>query len=108
MKRVNIQEKLVKARESSVDGEMILAEVAKILEEIRNDHAKIKKNLKENTRHAPNDFDLALLSSEDIFHIDQIKKNLHRLPTAFFGFEIFQGRYSTRSHLENQAIGKNA
>ncbi|MFD0861485.1 hypothetical protein ACFQ1M_04650 [Sungkyunkwania multivorans] len=90
--RTNIEEKLVKAKNRAFKGDDILTEVARILEEDDRREERIAKEIVQPSG-LENSFDLELLETEKIFHIDQIKKicidyRLRFLDTKYFKANI--------------------
>ncbi|MCK0159776.1 hypothetical protein [Allomuricauda sp. F6463D] len=105
LKRTNIERKLQKIRNKSVDSEQILTEVQQILNQDYDNESEIYDQLKSKRSSISNTFDLDFLETEKIFHIDQIKEicidyRLRFLDSSFFKGEIPQTAISKIKHLE--------
>ncbi len=76
MKGTNIEEKLKRERDRFISGAELLQDFKTILAEDDKKEERIRTRLTHDSsnQNLPNDFDLALLETDRIFHIDQIKR----------------------------------
>lgn len=91
MKQINIQNKLLKAKENSVTDESSLSEVFAILEKNEIERQEIQKNISNSSHNVANSFDFDLLKTENIFHIEQIKKVCIDYRLRFLESKLFKG-----------------
>jgi len=93
LKRTNIADKLEKIRDSTVTEQDILANVYAFLNCDEEHEKRIQQNISRDSNAIVNAFNIDLLESNNIFHIDQIKKicidyRLRFLSVSFFKSEI--------------------
>ncbi len=103
--RTNIQHQLNRAREKALSEEQLLREVYAILVKDQQTEDRISKNVKGGTNSSRNQFDLELLETGRIYHIDQIKEicinyRLRFLDTKYFKSEIPREAISEIKKLE--------
>jgi len=91
MKRTNIEEKLVKVKQSGRPSEVIQDDVRTILEQLQNEREKILKTIEGTSDKSVNSFNLDSLTSEKIFHIEQIKKICIDYRLRFLDSKLFKG-----------------
>jgi hypothetical protein len=104
--RTNIENQLKKVRESQVSEDQILSQVQSILEEVDRKQDDIMLRMKSPQKPTPrNHFDLDLLDTDRIYHVDQIKKicvdyRLRFLDTKYFKNDIPQEALQEISRIE--------
>lgn len=91
MKRTNIEEKLVKAKQNGRPSEIIQDEVRTLFEQLQNEREKILKTIEGASGKSVNYFNLDSLTSEKIFHIEQIKKICVDYRLRFLDSKLFKG-----------------
>lgn len=91
VKRTNIEEKLVLAKQRGKPSEIILDEVRTILGELQSEREKIQKNIEGVSRKPVNAFNPDSLASEKIFHIEEIKKICINYRLRFLDSKLFKG-----------------
>ena len=90
LKKTNLREKLdTEKSRVEISEDSLLTEVKTILQQVSNDHDRIEANLTDPKNEMFNAFNHELLQTENIYHIDQIKKicidyRLRFLDTKFF------------------------
>lgn len=108
MKGTNIEEKLIRERDRFISGEELLQDFKTILAEDTKKEDAIKERLladHSGENNGFNAFDLDLLETENIFHIDQIKKvsviyRLRFLDSHYFKKELPREAIQKTKHLE--------
>lgn len=94
MRFVNIKNELKKIRDKNSSGEELLYEIRNILQEVENKDQRILREIQQGkTNIEANSFELDLLETEKIYHLDQIKKisiiyRLRFLDSRYFKDEI--------------------
>jgi len=107
LKRTNIKEQLQQLRAEEQKGEQILASVRKMLEADSVQKQQIEKNLKTKHSNVSNAFDFDLLSTDNIYHIEHIRKicidyRLRFLDAKYFKPEIPQQALTKIKQLEKE------
>lgn len=107
LKRTNIQSKLQDLRQASSDSEAIIQQVKAILEPEDHKDMRIAKEIASNQLPVSNAFNIDLLETEHIYHIDLIKSicvdyRLRFLDTRYFKGEIPKEAISKIKALEEQ------
>ncbi len=103
--KTNIEAKLSKLRDKRSAPAQLLTEVHKILNSNENERAAIRETLNSESTGRKNSFDLDLLVSERLYHLDDIKKlcvtyRLRFLDARFFKGEFPEEAISQIRHLE--------
>ncbi len=93
MKSVNIEEKLVQARQKSLHSENILSWVSQVFNEIDVERNKTLQKLKNNSTSITNKFDIDKVEVNKIYHISQIKKVCVDYRLRFLETKFFKGDY---------------
>ncbi|MFD0992866.1 hypothetical protein [Tenacibaculum geojense] len=93
MKSVNIEEKLVHARQKSLHSENILSWVSQVFNEIDVERNKTLQKLKNNSTSITNKFDIDKVEANKIYHISQIKKVCVDYRLRFLETKFFKGDY---------------
>ena len=91
MKRTNIQEKLILARKISPNTQENLASIYAILEQNQAERNTIKNNISNPSEVTWVKFNIDLLASENIFHIEEIKKICVVYRLRFLDSKLFKG-----------------
>lgn len=91
LKRTNIENKLRKQRNAQITEFDILNEVRALFNKDHLKDRKIITELAQGTPHRSNAFDIDLLSSDGIFHIDQIKTICIDYRLRFLDTKYFKG-----------------
>jgi len=107
MKHINIQKELLRAKENSVTDKKGLTEVFAILEKNEFERQEIQKNISNSSDKVSNSFDFALLRTENIFHIAQIKKVCIDYRLRFLESKLFKGEIPAEAISKIRAIEKD-
>ena len=107
MKHINIQKELLRAKENSVTDKKGLTEVFAILEKNEFERQEIQKNISNSSDKVSNSFDFALLKTENIFHITQIKKVCIDYRLRFLESKLFKGEIPAEAISKIRAIEKD-
>ena len=107
LKRTNIATKLEKVRDKEITEEELLANVYAFLNQEKEYENRIQENISRESGTIINDFKFDLLETENIFHINQIKKicidyRLRFLDTTFFKGDIPADAISRIKKLESR------
>lgn len=105
--KTDIENKLLRLKNKSVEKESILEEVRVILEDDLRTEIEIENRLSKPNKTVQNQFDFDLLKTEKIYHINQIKKictdyRLRFLDSKYFKGKIPQSAVSKIKHLEKE------
>ncbi|MDX1314271.1 MAG: hypothetical protein R3356_02110 [Eudoraea sp.] len=105
--RTNIEEKLQNLRVQTSQEEKLLSEVYELLKQDQDNENRITANISGSASRPANEFNFDLLETENIFHIDQIKKicidyRLRFLDTKYFKGQIPQEAISRIKNLEKE------
>lgn len=101
LKKTNLREKLnIEKSRVKMSEDKLLAEVKSILQQVNNDYDRIEANLTDQKNTLPNSFNHELLQSENMYHIDQIKKICIDYRLRFLDTKFFKGT------IPNEAISK--
>ncbi len=105
LKRTNIEARLSKVRDRQISEQMLLDNVYALLDRDTQKEERIEKTLAGTGRIIQNNFDLSLLETKNIFHLDQIKQicidyRLRFLDTKYFKGEIPQAAVNKIKRLE--------
>lgn len=103
--RVNLQKELIKNRNKFVSENDLMDEIKSIFNQDDNKRAEIRQKLKSESSTKLNVFDLDLLETEKIFHLEQIKNicvdyRLRFLDSSLFKNEIPEEAVSIIKNLE--------
>lgn len=103
--RTDIKAKLSEVRKREISEEVLLEQVHAFLNEEGSQLERIEQNISGNRATIVNDFDFDLLETQNIFHIDQIKRicidyRLRFLNTTYFKGEIPQEVVEKIKYLE--------
>jgi hypothetical protein len=90
---VDLQNELVQSRKIAINSANVLDWVEEVFQNLKNDRQKIKEGLKKSNYKNYNNFDLALLNPDNIFHIDHIKKVSCDYRLRFLSTSLFKGDY---------------
>ncbi|WP_274475798.1 hypothetical protein [Mangrovimonas aestuarii] len=90
---VDITSKLKKHRNKQLGGKAILNMVKAYLDEDLKHDTQIHNTLEKGSKNETNTFDLDLLDSDRIFHIDSIKKICITYRLRFLDSSLFKGDY---------------
>lgn len=108
LKRTNIEDKLTRLKTKTVSEESIMSEVHQIFSDVDRRDNSIKNTLASaNQNQTVNSFNIDLLATEKIYHIDQIKQicvdyRLRFLDTKFFKGQLPYEAISKIKDLENE------
>lgn len=107
LSRTNIQSKLVRERNKTLDGADILRQVRRVFDKERFRESKILNTLQGISSNDRNEFHLELLETDRIFHIKQIKKICIDYRLRFLDTAYFKGKYPAKAiaeikYLENK------
>ena len=91
-RRTNIEEKLQLQKEKNFTPEQILKSVKFILDEDNLQEDRIEKTLADGKFNGHNDFNFDLLLSNNIYHIDSIKKICIDYRLRFLDSKYFKGK----------------
>ena len=100
LKRINIEEKLARARSGSDRGEKLLEHVKHILDEDSNCRERIAGVISEGKNTVNNAFKFDILETDKIYHIDQIQKICIDYRLRFLNSKYFKG------NIPQEAISK--
>lgn len=105
--KVNIQNQLLKQRHKTVSPDNILKQVQQVLEQDAQHVSNIQKELSSDTITHTNTFNIDLLESDRIFHVDQIQTicisyRLRFLESSLFKGEIPQEAINKIKQLEKE------
>lgn len=106
MKSVNIEEKLVQARQKSLHSENILSWVSQVFNEIDVERNKTLQKLKNNSTSITNKFDIDKVEANKIYHISQIKKVCVDYRLRFLETKFFKGDYPAEAITKIQELEK--
>lgn len=107
MQKINIQEKLERAKQKDNDPDIILKEVYELLRQVDVAEERIAHNLTLKTGDVDNPFNFQLLETSRIYHLSHIKQiaidyRLRFLDTRYFKGKIPQEATSKIRALEGQ------
>ena len=107
LRRTNIQEKLILAKQRDKSADKILDEVYRLLAKGEHDRKRIGANLKNKAGLISNDFNFDLLATTEIYHLRHIKKiavdyRLRFLDSHYFKGEIPEEAISKIRKLEKE------
>lgn len=107
LQKINIQEKLERAKQKDTDSDIILGEVYEFLRQVGVAEERIANNLAVKTGAVCNPFNFELLESARIYHLSHIKQiaidyRLRFLDTRYFKGKIPQEATSKIRKLEEQ------
>ena len=107
LRRTNIQEKLILAKQRDKSADKILDEVYRLLAKGEHDRKRIGANLKNKAGLISNDFNFDLLATAEIYHLRHIKKiavdyRLRFLDSHYFKGEIPEEAISKIRKLEKE------
>lgn len=91
--KTNLEDKIFRLRSRRISSEDILAEVKQILVENESERIAITEELSGNSSHTENGFDLDLLDSGRIYHIDDIQKICVDYRLRFLDSKYFKGDF---------------
>jgi len=105
--KVNIHQQLLKQRNKTVSPENILKQVQKVFERDNLYETSVKEALENSKKDQNNSFDLELLETNRIFHINDIQKTciayrLRFLESSLFKSEIPQEAINSIKQLEKK------
>ncbi|UJH67558.1 hypothetical protein [Allomuricauda sp. SCSIO 65647] len=93
LKKTNIEDKLRRLAQKNVVGDQILEEVYQIIKEDALSTVRIENELANSPKATVNQFVFDLLDTENIFHIDQIKKICIDYRLRFLDTKYFKGKF---------------
>lgn len=107
LRRTNIREKLILAKQKDKSADKVLMDVYRLLSNEDDTHKRIEVNLKSRDVVISNDFNFELLETNEIYHVRHIKKiavdyRLRFLDSHYFKGEIPQDAISKIKKLENE------
>ncbi|SMG27478.1 hypothetical protein [Arenibacter troitsensis] len=107
LRRTNIREKLILAKQKDKSADKVLMDVYRLLSKEDDTHKRIEVNLKSRDVVISNDFNFELLETNEIYHVRHIKKiavdyRLRFLDSHYFKGEIPQDAISKIKKLENE------
>ena len=107
LRRTNIQEKLILAKQRDKSADKVLDEVYRLLAKGEHDRKRIGANLKNKAGLISNDFNFDLLATAEIYHLRHIKKiavdyRLRFLDSHYFKGEIPEEAISKIRKLEKE------
>lgn len=100
LRKTNIERKLAQARKDQAGSLRILDQVYEVLRLDASQEKNIEKNLREGNSVIENVFNLDLLDSENIYHIDHIRKICIDYRLRFLSSKYFKGQ------IPSEAISK--
>lgn len=92
LQKTNIERELSRLKSGNITPATILSEVQQILEEDTKQELSIEQRLNQKSKCVANNFDLNLLETSRIFHIDQIKKICIDYRLRFLDSRYFKGK----------------
>lgn len=107
LRRTNIREKLILAKQKDKSADKVLMDVYRLLSNEDDTHKRIEVNLKNRDVVISNNFNFELLETNEIYHVRHIKKiavdyRLRFLDSHYFKGEIPQDAISKIKKLENE------
>ena len=107
IQKTNIERELSRVKSGTITPATILSEVQQILEADTKQELSIEQRLNQKSKCVANTFDLNLLETSRIFHIEQIKKicidyRLRFLDSRYFKGEIPKAAVAKIKQLEKQ------
>ena len=104
--KTNIEERLLKLRNKRIATEQILSEIHQIFTANERERDLIKERLLSSSNVRANGFDLDLLTSEKIFHKDQIKKLCVDYRLRFLSAGYFKSKFPEEAISKIRTIEK--
>lgn len=92
LQKTNIERELSRLKSGNITPATILSEVQQILEEDTKQELSIEQRLNQKSKCIANNFDLNLLETSRIFHIEQIKKICIDYRLRFLDSRYFKGK----------------
>ena len=91
LKRTNVQEVLNKNRGKHISGDHLMAQVQRIFDETASQRSRISTTLSNGGSAARNSFQLDLLESNKIYHLDDIRQTCINYRLRFLDSKYFKG-----------------
>ncbi|AYN67922.1 hypothetical protein D1013_11310 [Euzebyella marina] len=92
LKRTNVQEVLNKNRGKHISGDHLIAQVQRIFDETASQRSRISTTLSNGGSAARNSFQLDLLESNKIYHLDDIRLTCINYRLRFLDSKYFKGQ----------------
>jgi len=92
LQKTNVERELSRLKSGNITPATILSEVQQILEEDTKQELSIEQRLNQKSKCVANNFDLNLLETSRIFHIEQIKKICIDYRLRFLDSRYFKGK----------------
>lgn len=93
LKEVNLQEKLLKERAKSLKKDEVLVWAQQIFKDLEQARSKTLQKLETSNKEVQNNFNFNKVDTDNIFHIDQIKKICIDYRLRFLDTQFFKGDY---------------
>lgn len=103
----NIEKQLLKYRNKRLGEEAIMDEVERIFLENEKHRAEIIATLNEESEENTNNFDLAFLKTENIFHVNDIQKLCITYRLRFLDSRYFKGNFPEEAISKIRQLEKN-
>lgn len=104
--RTNVENQLLKYRSERIDKQDVMDEVRQIFSENEQKRNKIKSVLIEHSKEFENHFDINLLETDHIFHIEEIKKLCIVYRLRFLDSHYFKGDFPEEAISEIRKLEK--
>ena len=105
LKKTNVEEKLRSLRNKTVSANDILARVKAILE-AETHYEKIEHELTQGKPGVENNFNIDLLETNSIYHVDHIKKICIDYRLRFLDTRYFKGKYPKQAIAKIETVEK--
>lgn len=92
MQKINIREKLERAKQKDTTSDTIMEEVYEMLRQVDTSHKRITDNITGKTGSADNPFNFELLESSRIYHLNHIKGIAINYRLRFLDSRYFKGK----------------
>jgi hypothetical protein len=104
--RTNVEDRLKKLRSGQVTEDRILAEIKNILGQEDQKDTKVMEGLQRHNSADHNNFDLDLLHTDRLYHIDQIKTICIDYRLRFLDSSLFKGEIPYEAVIKIKALEK--